>query len=497
MPSINLAKALHKSRHATGGPDAITPADIGAAPSASPAFTGTPTGITKAHVGLGSVDDTSDAGKPVSTAQGVALGLKLDTTVANATYAAKGLPQKAAQLQDQVQRGKLGRIGTGGKPVVAFRIDHQLDQFLAKVKPLLVARRLPWGHGLVTQSVGQPTGGPTGYEPTTTTWAQVVTDVFYPGGEIWSHSRTHGDRNGDYVSEIVGARADIVAQGLLPIGWQQPGGPATYGAPHVSAEGMDDAAGRLIRDTYALYESSVVGTTYRFLPTDGCRGLNHITVESITLATIRAFVDSAIKLGTGLEIMIHPNQLDVAGLLSTANLALALDYVVAKRDAGLLEVLTPSGLAFADPGVTYRPSLIADGSFESGAFTSEWTSTGATIQTDGGHTGTNYMRATGGSSSYSVMAANGYGIPGHVMEFRAWVRATATGGGTAHFKTICSTLAGSKYPVDVTWVLTQSDTWQEIRVPFGVELATGNMYLVIACSAGTSVDFDDIRLIAT
>lgn len=33
---------------------------VGAAPLASPAFTGTPTGITKAHVGLGSVDNTSD-----------------------------------------------------------------------------------------------------------------------------------------------------------------------------------------------------------------------------------------------------------------------------------------------------------------------------------------------------------------------------------------------------------------------------------------------------
>lgn len=43
------------------------------APLASPAFTGTPTGITKAHVGLGSVDNTSDANKPVSAATQTAL----------------------------------------------------------------------------------------------------------------------------------------------------------------------------------------------------------------------------------------------------------------------------------------------------------------------------------------------------------------------------------------------------------------------------------------
>lgn len=45
---------------------------------ASPAFTGTPTGITATHVGLGSVNNTTDAAKPVSAAQQTALNLKAD-----------------------------------------------------------------------------------------------------------------------------------------------------------------------------------------------------------------------------------------------------------------------------------------------------------------------------------------------------------------------------------------------------------------------------------
>lgn len=45
---------------------------------ASPTFTGTVAGITKSMVGLGSVDNTSDAGKPVSTAQQTALDAKAD-----------------------------------------------------------------------------------------------------------------------------------------------------------------------------------------------------------------------------------------------------------------------------------------------------------------------------------------------------------------------------------------------------------------------------------
>lgn len=54
------------------------------APINNPAFTGTPTGITKAHVQLASVDNTADANKPVSTAQQNALNLKAN--IASPTF---------------------------------------------------------------------------------------------------------------------------------------------------------------------------------------------------------------------------------------------------------------------------------------------------------------------------------------------------------------------------------------------------------------------------
>ncbi len=46
----------------------------------SPTFTGTVGGITKSMVGLGSVDNTADSAKPVSTAQQTALNLKVSTS---------------------------------------------------------------------------------------------------------------------------------------------------------------------------------------------------------------------------------------------------------------------------------------------------------------------------------------------------------------------------------------------------------------------------------
>jgi hypothetical protein len=56
------------------------------APLANPTFTGTVAGVTSTHVGLGNVDNTSDANKPVSTATQTALDLKLDSSTAASTY---------------------------------------------------------------------------------------------------------------------------------------------------------------------------------------------------------------------------------------------------------------------------------------------------------------------------------------------------------------------------------------------------------------------------
>lgn len=60
------------------------------APIANPTFTGTVAGITKSMVGLGNVDNTSDANKPVSTATQTALDAKADLSGATFTGAISG-----------------------------------------------------------------------------------------------------------------------------------------------------------------------------------------------------------------------------------------------------------------------------------------------------------------------------------------------------------------------------------------------------------------------
>jgi hypothetical protein len=115
----------------------------------SPSFTGTVTGITKAMIGLGNVDNTSDLNKPVSTATQAALDLKealvnksldittdatsdlkypsvksvktyVDNTVLNnragdATTAAKGIVQLAGDLGGTAAAPLVNKIG--GKSV--------------------------------------------------------------------------------------------------------------------------------------------------------------------------------------------------------------------------------------------------------------------------------------------------------------------------------------------------------------------------------------------
>ena len=60
------------------------------APVANPTFTGTVSGITKSMVGLGNVDNTSDANKPISTATQTALDLK-QNALSNASASVSGI----------------------------------------------------------------------------------------------------------------------------------------------------------------------------------------------------------------------------------------------------------------------------------------------------------------------------------------------------------------------------------------------------------------------
>ena len=81
------------------------------APKESPTFTGTVSGITKAMVGLGNVDNTTDAGKPVSTATQSALDLKANLASPTFTGTVTGITQAMVGLS------AVDNTTDAGKPV--------------------------------------------------------------------------------------------------------------------------------------------------------------------------------------------------------------------------------------------------------------------------------------------------------------------------------------------------------------------------------------------
>jgi len=108
----------------TTGTQTLTNKTLTSPSISSPAITGTPTGITKTHVGLGNVDNTADTAKPVSTAQQTALDLKAN--LAGPTFTG------TVVLPTTTSIGSVTGTEHGYLSGVTSAIQTQLDAKLAK-----------------------------------------------------------------------------------------------------------------------------------------------------------------------------------------------------------------------------------------------------------------------------------------------------------------------------------------------------------------------------
>jgi hypothetical protein len=84
------------------------------APINSPTFTGTVSGITKAMVGLGNVDNTSDTDKPISSAAQTALNGKIATTAKGAADGVCPLDSGAKVAETYLPDSILGQVNYQG-----------------------------------------------------------------------------------------------------------------------------------------------------------------------------------------------------------------------------------------------------------------------------------------------------------------------------------------------------------------------------------------------
>ena len=121
------------------------------APLNAPTFTGTVSGISKSMVGLGNVDNTSDANKPVSTAQQNAIDLKANINSPTFTGTVSGINSTMVGL------GSVNNTSDQDKPI-STATQTALDLKAPLASPTFSGTpSLPTGTTAVTQTAGNNT----------------------------------------------------------------------------------------------------------------------------------------------------------------------------------------------------------------------------------------------------------------------------------------------------------------------------------------------------
>lgn len=400
-------------------------------------------------------------------------------------------------------KSKGGMIGTAGKGVVSLRFDDYQNAFRDKIYPLLVARGLPCSMSLISRFDTAQSWG------IGTTWDD-IRDWNRNGVEMWSHGTDHKDYSpygykGLY-DQIVTSKAEIEAQDIKVAGWTLPGdAPTTRNLPYnglTKPGDYDSTVGRLLMDTYALTEAYAY-LPQRVLPMYIYHGLNHITASDggETLDSSKDAIDKAVKNKSGIEIMCHSGNLDKPGNMTLADFTSLLDYIKTQWDNGSIEVLTPSGLCFADPNRSDRLELNSDDSFEGlttanpGAWkpTGDWS--GKTIEGSGGRTGNNFLRIdsnTNSDVSQRISNLDQLGVTGEQFVFEGWFRSNGGGNTTGAVQVSDSDNPGRLKIIKET--TSNGSTWTRVRFVFCVPPSTKSIMLSLSRSAGDGIDWDDVSI---
>lgn len=244
-----------------------------------------------------------------------------------------------------------GRVDTGGRGAVAWRIDHGLANFKAKMLPIFRAAGIVPMITLNSRSWDHA-------ENAGVTQAEVNQWVADGWVEISNHGATHSNVTGDDAIEA------YVAEGLAELEQQLPAAKGKIFGFHIAGVGVqgafggfqggdtparwDTVMGRAILRHHAFGSGYVPGTNLRVLDGQIRQGLYHTGTDTAAVSTITGLIDQAIATGRGFQIMSHPSNMDTAGYHTTANIQAIVDHIVQKRDAGDLAVLSPYQLMVAD-----------------------------------------------------------------------------------------------------------------------------------------------------
>lgn len=268
-------------------------------------------------------------------------------------------PVRREVLRQKLTARKGGKIGTNGKGVVALRFDDGPAEFVSKVLPLLVARGLPFTRVSTSESIS-------GVPIDPAVFPAMQTYCIQNGGELWNHGKDHLNATGETAihANLIGALETLrTVMPRIPIDcFAPPGGSGMSYDGHMPSAAVtnwaDTYAGRLIMAHHALASGYFTDSYYK--PIDGTLrdGQIHYSVDAYTLANAKVLVDRARDWKVGVVLMWHPDNLDGAGKMTAADLALLLDYIAAQRDADNVVVLTKSGLGVADLSSSHRDDIL-------------------------------------------------------------------------------------------------------------------------------------------
>ncbi len=408
-------------------------------------------------------------------------------------------PPNEQILTQQFNAAKGGRIGVGDRGVIAIRFDDWHEDFVSTMYPKLLELGLPAGMACISRLSLQP-------------WSDTITGADIAawnkrGIEIHSHGTNHNDpsphdlmgTHGLY-DQIVNSKAEIEAWGVKCQGWMQPGAtPLTAAAPYGgtgAADFFNKYAGWLIRNTYPVSEGDLGAPSNRFLP-DGTRhGANHVTIsDGLTLATAKSLVDTVVATKTCTEVMIHTGNLGVGSNMTVAEMQQFFDYVAAARDAGQIEVLTPSGALVADHG-TARRNLIADpnpASLSLGLGTvAKWGYTGSPAPTIEDESGTSVIEISG--TNFVNRTINGCirnAIAGETWVFEADAKSTS---GTTTQRLLLQSYPDS---TALNLSLTKANvgtSWTKIRYAFTIPPSVDSILIGIGRNGGGTIRYKNVNI---